>query len=54
MEKNNEDQNFVNRKKEESLEISSTGYGLESVTKNTGEGQINQQTKETNQSCGGL
>lgn len=42
------------KKEKESLEISSTGYGLESVTKETGEGRTKQQTKGTNPSCGGL
>ncbi|MGE8206849.1 hypothetical protein ACQKP0_20265 [Heyndrickxia sp. NPDC080065] len=44
-----ESNNYVKRKaNEEELEISSTGYGLESVSKDT------EETKNRNQSCGGL
>lgn len=56
METNNFDPNLDPSSKgnqKENLEISSTGYGLESVTKETQEGH-NKQTKGTNQSCGGL
>ena len=58
MEINNFDPNLNPASKgnqEEDLEISATGYGLESVSKETGEGrEQNKQTKRTNQSCGGL
>ncbi|MEH7095219.1 hypothetical protein [Neobacillus vireti] len=42
------------KNQEEKLEISSTGYGLESVTKETGEAHNEQQTAGRNHSCGGL
>lgn len=45
---------FMKKKAEESLEISTTGYGFESVSKETGEDRTKQQTKGTNPSCGGL
>ncbi|ULT57575.1 hypothetical protein L1999_03150 [Neobacillus drentensis] len=54
---NNFDPNLnptAKKNQEEKLEISSTGYGLESVSKETGETHNKQQTAETNQSCGGL
>ncbi|MGE8078535.1 hypothetical protein [Peribacillus loiseleuriae] len=38
---------------EEELEISSTGYGLESVAKETEEQKL-RDTKHNNSSCGGL
>ena len=56
METNNFDPNLnptSKKNREENLEISSTGYGLEAVSKETGEAS-KQQTKGTNQSCGGL
>jgi hypothetical protein len=39
---------------DEVLEISSTGYGLESVSKETEEEHKLQETKNRNSSCGGL
>jgi hypothetical protein len=42
------------KNQEENLEISSNGYGLESVSNKTGEANNKQQPKRTNQSCGGL
>lgn len=57
MNTNNFDPNLnptAKKSQEEKLEISSTGYGLESVSKETGEAHHKQQTAETNQSCGGL
>lgn len=50
-EKNDDSHLNVNRQvNEEVLEISSTGYGLESVSKE----QTLQETKNRNPSCGGL
>jgi hypothetical protein len=54
MEKNNNDKNLTNKNQEESLEISSTGYGYESVTTETGAEQTKQHAKGTSKSCGGL
>jgi hypothetical protein len=54
MKNNHNEQNLGNKNQEESLEISSTGYGLESVTTESDEGQTKQQTKGSNKSCGGL
>ncbi|WP_180954926.1 hypothetical protein [Bacillus sp. V3-13] len=42
-----------NRSNEEVLEISSTGYGLESVSKDTEEHEV-QTSNNRNSSCGGL
>jgi hypothetical protein len=42
------------KNQEEKLEISSTGYGLESVSNETERAGNKQQTEGTNQSCGGL
>lgn len=53
MEKSNEDKVYSNKNQEESLEISSTGYGLESVSTNSGDGSV-KQPKQNNPSCGGL
>jgi len=39
---------------EEKLEVSSTGYGFESVQEETKEVQHQQKITETNPSCGGL
>jgi len=56
METNNFDPNLNPASKgnqEEDIEISSTGYGLESVSKETGEGRNkHKQTEATNQSRG--
>jgi hypothetical protein len=57
METNNLDPNLnptSKKTQEENLEISSTGYGLESVSNEIGEARNKQQAKRTNQSCGGL
>ncbi|WP_180960274.1 hypothetical protein [Neobacillus cucumis] len=56
METNNFDPNINPASKnnqEEKLEISSTGYGLESITKEAEEART-KQSKVSNQSCGGL
>ena len=45
METNNIDKNLTNKNQEESLEISSTGYGYESVTTETGAEQTKQRAK---------
>lgn len=42
------------KNQEESMEVSSTGYGLESVQKGTEEVSKQQKDKSTNPSCGGL
>ncbi|GKU83308.1 hypothetical protein [Niallia sp. NCCP-28] len=42
------------KNQEKNLEISSTGYGLEPVQKETEEAHNQQKTKDANQSCGGL
>lgn len=39
---------------EKALEISSTGYGLESVSKETEEDHKSAKTENENSSCGGL
>ncbi|MEH7419003.1 hypothetical protein V7266_27620 [Neobacillus drentensis] len=57
METNNFDPNLnpsSKRNQEENLEISATGYGLESVSKEAGEGREAQKTNGTPPSCGGL
>ncbi|MBT2733518.1 hypothetical protein [Bacillus sp. ISL-7] len=54
METNNNDKNLTNKNQEESLEISSTGYGYESVTTETRAEKTKQQAKGTRQSCGDL
>jgi hypothetical protein len=57
VETNNLDPNLnptSKKNQEETLEISSTGYGLESVSDETGEARNKEQTKRTSQSCGGL
>ncbi|MDN3016124.1 hypothetical protein V7161_29980 [Neobacillus drentensis] len=53
---NKEEDNFsiINKGSKESLEISSTGYGLESVTEESEEGKHNLQQKNINPTCGGL
>ncbi|WP_428910627.1 hypothetical protein [Niallia sp. Krafla_26] len=50
-ENNNLNELIKNREKSETLEISSTGYGLESVTHETKE---NKQVNENPTNCGGL
>jgi len=57
METNNFDPNLdptLKRKNQETLEISATGYGLESVSKETEDARNEQQTKNPSNSCGGL
>ncbi|MBD1380527.1 hypothetical protein [Metabacillus arenae] len=57
IEQYHDDSNLNSKRKanEEVLEISSTGYGLESVSKETvEEGQKLQDKREGNSSCGGL
>ncbi|WP_176541331.1 MULTISPECIES: hypothetical protein [unclassified Bacillus (in: firmicutes)] len=57
METNNFDPNLnptAKKNQEENLEISTTGYGLESVSKETGKGREAQKTKGTPPACGGL
>lgn len=50
----NNDSFFKRKGNKERLEISSTGYGLESVTYGTAEEQNIQETNKSNPSCGGL
>ncbi|KAB7705640.1 hypothetical protein F9802_14015 [Bacillus aerolatus] len=61
MEKDNLDQyhddsnlNLERKANEEILEISSTGYGLESISKEAEEDYKLQETKNRNSSCEGL
>lgn len=44
----------IKKNQEESIEISSTGYGLESVQKETKKVRDQSKKNGTNQSCGGL
>lgn len=56
MEKQFDDLNkdLIKKADQEVLEISSTGYGLESVSKVTEEGQSSESHKNRNSPCGGL
>ncbi|MGG1678376.1 hypothetical protein ACIFOT_21935 [Neobacillus sp. NRS-1170] len=53
---NKEEDTFsiINNGSKETLEISSTGYGLESVTEEPKEGKNNPPQKSINTTCGGL
>ena len=56
MEKQFDDLNkdLIEKANQEVLEISSTGYGLESVSKETEEEQSSKRNKNRNSTCGGL
>ncbi|MGJ7922328.1 hypothetical protein [Neobacillus sp. LXY-4] len=55
MDTNKRTYSLAKRKEEkESLEISSTGYGLESVSNSIEEDRSTQSTNDDNPSCGGL
>ena len=56
MEKQFDDLNkdLIKKADQEVLEISSTGYGLESVSKETEEDQSSERHKNRNSTCGGL